>query len=38
MTQKLTIARMGHQGDGIADTPHGLVFVPGALPGETVSA
>ncbi|MEG1453575.1 class I SAM-dependent RNA methyltransferase [Brevundimonas sp.] len=38
MTQTLTITRMGHQGDGIADTPHGAVFVPGALPGEVVRA
>lgn len=38
MTQTLTIARMGHQGDGIAETPNGLVFVPGALPGEVISA
>lgn len=38
MTQTLTITRMGHQGDGIADTPNGAVFVPGALPGEVVSA
>ena len=38
MTQKLTITRMGHQGDGIAETPNGLVFVPGALPGELISA
>ncbi|WP_296172194.1 TRAM domain-containing protein [uncultured Brevundimonas sp.] len=38
MTQTLTIARMGHQGDGIAETPQGLVFVPGALPGEVISA
>jgi 23S rRNA (uracil1939-C5)-methyltransferase len=37
MTQTLTIARMGHQGDGIAETPNGFVFVPGALPGEVVS-
>lgn len=36
MTQTLTIARMGHHGDGIADTPNGSVFVPGALPGEVV--
>lgn len=36
MTQTLTIARMGHHGDGIADTPNGTVFVPGALPGEVV--
>ena len=38
MTQTLTIARMGHQGDGIAETPNGFVFVPGALPGEVISA
>lgn len=38
MMQTLTIARMGHQGDGIAETPNGLVFVPGALPGEVISA
>lgn len=38
MTQTLTIARMGHQGDGIADTADGPVFVPGALPGEVVAA
>lgn len=38
MTQTLTIARMGHQGDGIAETPQGFVFVPGALPGEVISA
>ncbi|WP_292082942.1 MULTISPECIES: class I SAM-dependent RNA methyltransferase [unclassified Brevundimonas] len=37
MTQTLTIARMGHQGDGIAETPNGFVFVPGALPGEVIS-
>lgn len=38
MTQTLTIARMGHQGDGIADTANGPVFVPGALPGEVIAA
>ncbi len=38
MMQTLTIARMGHQGDGIADTADGPVFVPGALPGEVVAA
>lgn len=38
MTQTLKITRMGHQGDGIAETPDGLVFVPGALPGEVISA
>lgn len=38
MLQTLTIDRIGHQGDGIARTPDGAVFVPGALPGEVVSA
>lgn len=38
MTQLLIIARMGHQGDGVAETPDGPVFVPGTLPGEVVRA
>ena len=38
MSEQLTIARVGHQGDGIAETPGGAVFVPGALPGEVVRA
>ena len=38
MSEQLTIARVGHQGDGIAETPAGAVFVPGALPGEVVRA
>ncbi|MEA2992423.1 MAG: rRNA (uracil1939-C5)-methyltransferase [Alphaproteobacteria bacterium] len=36
MTERLTINRVGHRGDGIADTPDGPVFVPYALPGEIV--
>lgn len=36
MTEQLKITRLGHRGDGIADTPDGPVFVPYALPGETV--
>jgi 23S rRNA (uracil1939-C5)-methyltransferase len=32
------IARLGAQGDGIADTETGPVFIPYALPGETVTA
>ncbi|TMJ01465.1 MAG: class I SAM-dependent RNA methyltransferase [Alphaproteobacteria bacterium] len=36
MTERLTIARVGHRGDGIADTPDGPVFVPYTLAGETV--
>ena len=38
MTETLTIARVGGQGDGIAETPAGPVFVPLTLPGETVRA
>ncbi len=37
MTDQLTITRLGHRGDGIADTNVGPVFVPYALPGETVT-
>ena len=33
---KLTIARLGHLGDGIAEGPEGPVYVPGMLPGEEV--
>lgn len=38
MTETLVINSMGHRGDGIADTPGGPVFVPYALPGETVES
>lgn len=38
MIEMLTIARLGAQGDGIADTASGPVFVPLSLPGETVTA
>lgn len=34
----VTIAAMGAQGDGIAETEQGRVFVPFTLPGETVRA
>jgi 23S rRNA (uracil1939-C5)-methyltransferase len=37
-TQALDIARLGAQGDGVADTPSGPVFVPYVLPGERVQA
>lgn len=37
MTEQLTISRIGHRGDGIADTADGSVYVPYALPGETVT-
>ena len=36
MTEHLTISHLGHRGDGVAETPAGPVFVPYALPGETV--
>jgi 23S rRNA (uracil1939-C5)-methyltransferase len=32
----LTIERLGHRGDGIAQGPEGQVFVPQTLPGEVV--
>lgn len=35
-TRDLDIVRLGAQGDGIADTTSGSVFVPYALPGEYV--
>lgn len=37
MTEQLTIARLGHRGDGVADTNIGPVFVPYTLPGELVT-
>ena len=37
MTEQLSIAGIGHRGDGIADTPAGAVYVPYTLPGETVT-
>jgi 23S rRNA (uracil1939-C5)-methyltransferase len=38
MAERFTIARLGHRGDGVADTPAGPVYIPGALPGEAVEA
>jgi 23S rRNA (uracil1939-C5)-methyltransferase len=32
----LVIDRLGHRGDGVADSPAGAIYIPGALPGETV--
>src|SRR5450631_461157 len=37
MTEQLTIGRIGHRGDGVADTNVGPVFVPYTLPGEVVT-
>ena len=36
MAERLTIARLGHRGDGIADSPEGPIYVPGTFPGEIV--
>ena len=35
MVERLLIARIGHRGDGIAETPAGPLYVPYTLPGET---
>jgi 23S rRNA (uracil1939-C5)-methyltransferase len=37
MTEQLIITRLGHRGDGVADTPTGPVFVPYTIPGEVVT-
>jgi len=37
VTEQLAISRLGHRGDGIADTPEGAVYVPYTLPGESVT-
>lgn len=37
MTGQFEIGRLGAQGDGIAETPQGPVFIPYALPGEIVT-
>ncbi len=34
MSETVTITRIGHRGDGIAQTASGPVYVPFALPGE----
>jgi 23S rRNA (uracil1939-C5)-methyltransferase len=36
VAERVTIQRIGHRGDGVAATDAGPVFVPFALPGETV--
>ena len=36
-TQTVTISALGAEGDGIAHTSEGTVFVPFSLPGETVA-
>src|SRR5262249_51784105 len=37
VTERLTMARIGHRGDGVADTATGPLFVPYTLPGEDVT-
>jgi 23S rRNA (uracil1939-C5)-methyltransferase len=37
VTEQLKIYRLGHRGDGVADTSDGPVYVPYTLPGETVT-
>ena len=36
MVERLTIDRLGHRGDGVADGADGPIYVSGTLPGETV--
>ena len=36
VTERLTISRLGHRGDGVVETDTEPVYVPYALPGETV--
>ena len=37
MTEQVNIVRLGHRGDGVAETENGPVYVPYALPGEIVT-
>jgi 23S rRNA (uracil1939-C5)-methyltransferase len=37
VTEQLIISRLGHRGDGVAETPDGPVYVPYTLPSETVT-
>jgi len=37
VAERLLIDRLGHRGDGVADGAEGAIYVPGALPGETVA-
>ncbi|RUM97230.1 class I SAM-dependent RNA methyltransferase [Pseudaminobacter arsenicus] len=38
MSVQFQVERLGAQGDGVADTPSGPVFIPFTLPGERVTA
>jgi len=37
VTERMTIHGLGRRGDGMAESPHGPVYVPYTLPGETVT-
>jgi 23S rRNA (uracil1939-C5)-methyltransferase len=37
MIEHLSIARLGHRGDGVADGPSEPIYVPYTLPGEVIS-
>jgi 23S rRNA (uracil1939-C5)-methyltransferase len=37
VTEQLAIVRLGHRGDGVAETAAGPVYVPYTLPGETAT-
>mgnify|MGYP003669381743 CR=1 FL=1 len=36
--RKLDITRLGGQGDGIAETPEGQIFIPFTVPGDVINA
>jgi 23S rRNA (uracil1939-C5)-methyltransferase len=38
MRRELTIARLGNQADGVAESEHGPIYVPFALAGERIAA
>lgn len=38
MTERLTIAGIGHRGDGVCESGAGPIYVPATLPGELVEA
>ena len=38
MMSRLTIDRLGARGEGVAQGPEGLIYVPYALAGETIAA
>jgi 23S rRNA (uracil1939-C5)-methyltransferase len=37
VAERLTIAKVGHRGDGVSETPNGAVYVPYTLPDEIVT-